>query len=214
MEPDNNLIYGLKDPISKEIRYVGKTTVGFKRINSHFRDSKEIKKKTHKACWIRSLLSKNLEPEVVILEKSNDFNTLNQKETYWITKFKNLTNHTLGGEGIVGYKHSSETIKKISFASKRNRPKGSFKMSEESKKKCSESGKKRFLSKLARIEHSKALGGKPFKVWDLNGNFVGKWTCRTECANILNVSRSNLITHLNNPNSRKRVGKYVAKLEV
>ena len=112
------LIYGLVDPRTGELRYVGKSTSGLKRPRNHCSPS-HLKYKTHCAAWIRSLIAIGIRPDIVILDESpfagND--TLEQAEIFWIAYWRavgaDLTNHTAGGEGLRGRRHSEETKYKI-----------------------------------------------------------------------------------------------------
>jgi len=103
-------IYSLSDPTTKEIRYIGFTSRSLldKRLSEHLRDNR----KTRKNSWIKSLKNKGLKPEINILEYCNLENWKNL-EKKWILQMKSdrLTNHTLGGEGILGYKFSDEQRK-------------------------------------------------------------------------------------------------------
>lgn len=100
--PENKLIYiyTLSDPMTEEVRYVGKTIRNPKyRLNSHISVSKLNKKKDYCHSWIRSLLNKGQFPVLKIIEET----FLLSRETYWIKYYKeksntNLTNYTEGGE--------------------------------------------------------------------------------------------------------------------
>lgn len=112
-------IYTLSNPLTGEIKYVGKTEGNLNdRLSCHIRHSK-LKYKSHKNNWIKSLLQLNLKPNIELLDLVNK-NEWVLMECYWIAQFKNwgfnLTNSTMGGEGASGYKHSLETKKKISLA--------------------------------------------------------------------------------------------------
>lgn len=98
-------IYALKDPISNEIRYVGKTVGPLdKRLREHLHVAK--RGRTHRDNWIKSLLTK---PIIVLLEECEDFEW-ERREEYWIGQYRTrLTNHTEGGEGASGYRHSQES---------------------------------------------------------------------------------------------------------
>lgn len=99
------LVYGLRDPITYEIRYVGKSCSGHNRPRQHFTKKVEIEAKTHKAKWVRSLLSKGMTPEVVVLETGFSNNKeLIASEIKWIALGRDalgarFTNATLGGDG-------------------------------------------------------------------------------------------------------------------
>lgn len=96
-------IYVLRDPRTKEIRYVGKTIQGLKkRLAAHLVRSK--KKRTHRDCWIASLLAVGFVPEIeAIATASHDWP---EEERRWIAHFRSigcvLTNQSDGGEGTPG----------------------------------------------------------------------------------------------------------------
>lgn len=52
------LIYGLIDPIDKQLRYVGKTTRGKRRFAEHFFPSRYKPKAQHIYRWIDKLVAK------------------------------------------------------------------------------------------------------------------------------------------------------------
>lgn len=59
-------IYILVDPISNQVRYVGKTCQSLsKRLNGHFFK----KSRTHTSSWIKSLKSKNKIPIIELLDE-------------------------------------------------------------------------------------------------------------------------------------------------
>lgn len=95
------VIYGLVDPRSEEIRYIGKTVTSPKaRLRRHIVD----KGNSHKHRWINQLLSLDLEPEILVLDAGNwACDELNAVEIKWIAKGCNsgwnLTNVTPGGDG-------------------------------------------------------------------------------------------------------------------
>jgi len=95
-------IYILIDPVTKEVRYVGKTTNIKKRFNKHLNESRKSTT-SHKKAWIKSLLKKNLKPEMEIIDVVNN-DEWKFWERYWIEQmiawgFK-LTNETIGGDGV------------------------------------------------------------------------------------------------------------------
>lgn len=109
---NKTLIYALKDPETKEIRYIGKSTCGLRRPKQHALKYSLIAN-THKNNWIKSLLAKNLMYEIEIIEENIDLNDLSTREIHWIIHYKNLsvnlTNGTDGGEGALGREVSEET---------------------------------------------------------------------------------------------------------
>lgn len=112
---DNNktYIYCLKDPITKEIRYVGKGNEPMKRYYKHINLYGNNK---HKQAWIIGLKKKGLKPLVEIIEEVNK-NLWQEKEKYYISIFREsgykLLNNTDGGDGLEGWKHSKKTKNKM-----------------------------------------------------------------------------------------------------
>ncbi len=110
------VIYGLYDPRTNDIRYIGKTSISLEeRLQQHIGNAKGGTR-THKANWIRLLLSLKLEPYIKILGETTE-NAWQEDEKAWIAKAEGesakLTNLTKGGDGLIGYHHSDGTIEKI-----------------------------------------------------------------------------------------------------
>jgi group I intron endonuclease len=109
-------IYALIDN-EGNVRYVGKTTSTLKkRLNQHIAGAKRGNR-GHKDNWIRSQISSNRPINIKSLELVNQ-DDWQSKEIYWISYFKNLTNATLGGEGLNGYVFTDEHKNKISQSNK------------------------------------------------------------------------------------------------
>lgn len=123
-------IYTLSHPITKEIRYVGKTKNLKERFHNHC--NKLHNENTHKRNWIESLRRQNLKPLMSVID---EVPILEWKywEKFWIKYLKcfgcDLVNHTSGGEGLtlgnqtsfkkghkswLGKNHTEESKKKIS----------------------------------------------------------------------------------------------------
>lgn len=92
-------IYILIDPISNQIRYVGKTDNLRKRYNHHLIDNR----KSYKSAWIKSLKVQGLKPIIEVIDEVS-INEWVFWEKYWISQFKTwgfkLTNLSDGGEGF------------------------------------------------------------------------------------------------------------------
>ena len=58
------MIYGLVDPRTEEVRYIGKTVHGMTRIYEHLRPSAMRTENTHKSKWLTQLSCLGLVPEV------------------------------------------------------------------------------------------------------------------------------------------------------
>lgn len=110
------LIYALQDPITFEIRYIGKSMSGLDRPKSH-NNLNQLQAKSYKNNWVKSLISNGYKPIIKIIQYIINPIELDEAEIYWISYFKNLgcplTNSTLGGKGRFGFKLSKESKQKI-----------------------------------------------------------------------------------------------------
>lgn len=107
------LIYTLKHPITLEVRYVGMTSKTLKqRFRKHMDNVNYTKHNLHLCNWINMLFKENLKPLMETIEEV-DFNIWKEKEIFYISKYENLLNATIGGEGSFGFKHSDETKERI-----------------------------------------------------------------------------------------------------
>ena len=170
-------IYSLNDPITNEVRYVGKTVSPlYKRLSSHFRD----KTPSYKTNWINSLKEKGLKPTINILEITNE-DVWQEREKHWISVYKTtgrLTNYLDGGQGQQkGYKHSDEAKIKISLSSKKNK-KGKF-----------VKGFK--FSKSVNEKRANSLKKEVYQ-FDKNGNFIKKWSGIIDASTSLNINKDNI----------------------
>lgn len=127
----NNLVYSLIDPNDKEIRYIGKTIQGIKRIYEHLKAG-NLKNdgNTPKANWLRKLLNAGQYPEVRILYQFNgNFNKFKYNEilykkeqeliNFYLTIGYDLTNLQDGGPGSPNRPTSELTRKKMSESAKK-----------------------------------------------------------------------------------------------
>lgn len=90
-------IYGLTDPETSCIRYVGKTTWSLAhRLRTH-RSHAKARPHTHNSRWINKLGSSGLSPGIKALEVVPEAEW-EEAEQRWIGRYSNLTNATLGGE--------------------------------------------------------------------------------------------------------------------
>jgi hypothetical protein len=110
-------IYKLLDPITKEVKYVGKTIQKLnERLKSHLNPNN--KDFTYRANWIRKLKTENLKPIIELIEECNDENWV-EREIYWIneySKITTLTNYSKGGNG--GHYVNISTKEKLSIITK------------------------------------------------------------------------------------------------
>jgi hypothetical protein len=171
-------IYTLSDPITKEVRYIGKTNNIKTRFFGHMKD----KSNCHRTNWINSLKSKNLIPSIDVLDECDE-SFVNQLEIYWIAQFKawgfDLTNNTDGGDS--GYKFTDEVKTKMS-------------KDRTGKKQSKETIEKR----IAKVK-------KPILQYDLEGNFIKKWEGMKDAASFYNIKYNTIILVLKGRN-RKAAG--------
>jgi hypothetical protein len=106
-------IYSLTDPRTSEVRYVGVTFRGKSRFREHM--SRAVcGGKTHRDCWLRSLIAAGLRPTYATLERGSS-DGWPEREQFWIATHRlTLTNHTDGGEGSPGYVPTPELRRKWS----------------------------------------------------------------------------------------------------
>ncbi len=118
-------IYGLFDPETEELRYVGKTEEALsKRLAGHLAPS-SMAEKSHKNNWIKQLARYGLKPRMRTIQKLGSAATgedLNGAEIYWIKFFRDqgcrLTNTTNGGDSVMaGRRHTQRSKDKIAAAS-------------------------------------------------------------------------------------------------
>ncbi len=121
-------IYALIDPVTDEIRYVGKSIRPMQRLQNHCNE----KARTWRTNWIQSLIAAGRRPEVRVLEILDRDDDWKAAEIHWIASLRDrgarLTNCTSGGDGVPnlppeirarisavwrGRKHTPETIAKL-----------------------------------------------------------------------------------------------------
>ena len=133
------LIYGVIDPRSQELRYVGRTRNLPHRIKTHCKDRSDS---THRTRWFNSLRKAQVKPDFFIIEETT-VEACSEAERFWIAYFRSigarLVNCAEGGEGTIlanrtsfrkgqrphnaGKTYSEETRKRISEV-QRGVPKG------------------------------------------------------------------------------------------
>src|SRR5678815_3233021 len=100
MSPPKHIIYGLIDPRTMLIRYVGKSSSGMRRPHDHRRTWGRAKN-THSARWVAELQRDGFDFGIVVLDASAP-DRLAEHERWWIAYGRALgwplTNLTDGGE--------------------------------------------------------------------------------------------------------------------
>jgi len=110
------LIYALQDPRIGHIRYIGLSSRGMRRPNTHL-TAVPTRDRDHRANWLRGLKAAGYEPTIVVVEYCDSDAELSVAEQFWIEHFKlmgcPLTNLKDGG---FNGKHTAESRAKMSEA--------------------------------------------------------------------------------------------------
>lgn len=160
-------IYVLIDPITCDIRYIGRTKCSLNtRLNGHLSKSKF--KRTHKDCWIQSLLRKGLIPKIKQFKKVRGW-----KESYLYEK--NLISKCLAhGFNLVNCDDRGEGgVDKI--------------ISKDQRIKISETLKQSYST--GKIGPTRQT---PVSVFDLEGNFIKSFESLSKCSLELSIPYSSL----------------------
>lgn len=116
-------IYGLVDPRTEQVRYIGQTKDIKRRLRNHLNDAKRGVR-SHKFSWIRKLITSGVKPKITVIEKCNG-SIADEREQYWISYYREkevgLTNQTDGGFGVRGYVRTDEEKRTISKRMKGNK---------------------------------------------------------------------------------------------
>lgn len=103
-------VYGLYDPRTDELRYVGQTTVSLERRLSGHIGSQNLALSRHSSRWIKGLQKLGLRPvirELAVAFTSEELGRLEQEHIRRARECgSKLTNHTDGGTGPKGWKHT------------------------------------------------------------------------------------------------------------
>jgi hypothetical protein len=93
-------IYGLYDPETGELRYIGKSERPEMRYQNHLNEVSNC----HRSHWIQALKRKGLKPFMEILESIDGEWPWQESERHWIARMRRLrcrlTNNTDGGDGV------------------------------------------------------------------------------------------------------------------
>jgi len=116
-------IYGLYEPGTMIIRYVGMTNNPLRRFREHLKPYLQRKSNSHLYNWINVLGKKNQKPEMRILQEV-PVEEWEEAEKKTIKKEReqgsNLVNTSEGGEGNQGYKPTAKNRRNMSEGQKGN----------------------------------------------------------------------------------------------
>ena len=190
-------IYSLKDPITYQIKYIGKTIDINRRYKEHIQTHRNRKSK--KNSWVISLIKNGLEPIMEILEECN-LDNWEERETFWISYYKdlgfNLKNIQHGG-GRTEYVFTETARQNMSDAQKlrwtrnmRNK-KGNYVLSKEERNKRSKNAKEN-----PNIMNNLKKGSQSCKVEVLqlskDKKFIKKWESLSDASRALNINIGNI----------------------
>lgn len=184
------IVYKVISPSNKV--YIGITS---KTLHKRKLDHYQCAHKGYRKSKFQKALNKYKKNLIwTILDKVDSWKKACELEKLYIQKYDSFNrgyNCTLGGEGNFGAKHTELTKQKLSKAHKGK------KFSEEHKKALSLGQKKYRKNKNNRTKMAKERGAKPFLVFDLKGNFINEYLCKSLCAEELQIDRSNIRKILN-----------------
>jgi hypothetical protein len=164
--------YALIDPRDNKPFYIGKGQRY--RYKYHFREARNTTKNSKKLQKIRKIESLGLEVIVKKLIENVSDSVAKEVEMFVIAECLNfgvnLCNETMGGEGSVGYKHSKESLAKISASQKGK------KVSEETRKKISD-----YVKKNNPMHKPEVVA----KISGSNSHFYGRNTNKTGKLNVI-----------------------------
>jgi len=90
------LIYGLVDPSTNQLRYIGLSTRGIGRPKAHLCDGPAFQKRYENSrfnkyqCWRQSLIKLGIKPEIIVIEECSSIETLNEAEEFYIAYYKSI----------------------------------------------------------------------------------------------------------------------------
>lgn len=172
-------IYCLKDPITFEIKYIGRTKNDLKsRLRGHIASSKKAKFKTRKQNWILNLILKNMKPIIEELTVIEGWKESYLYEQSLIKEYidKGFDLYNLKDRGIGSYLPCKKEVKNlISKKIKDLHEKGHYKNSN-------------LLQKVT--------------IYNLEGYKVLSFNSIADCARFLNVNNKNLEMSLKRQSKR------------
>jgi hypothetical protein len=203
-------IYSLSDPITQEVRYIGKANNIKERVKHHMSINKKDDK-THRRNWIASLKEKGLKPIVDVVDEVQ-FSEWEFWEIHYISLYKSwgfkLTNSQKGGNAGNDFKKYSEGTKlkmRNAQLGRKHTPEAKEKqrlkqigvrVSEEAKEKLRvlNTGKKMSPEAIAKTVAGK---NKPIIQFDLKtGEKIAEYGSSRIAMNALNGKGNNLGSHL------------------
>ena len=105
-------IYHLIDPVTKTVRYVGKSTSPSSRLREHIKES-QARQNTEKKIWIADLLARGLQPVMAIVASYAEEAPARERESEECHKYKEtITNLHDPAKGAKAIRESLEKKEK------------------------------------------------------------------------------------------------------
>ena len=191
-------IYGIVNPITNELRYIGQTVNFNKRKSEHLYRAKTLKSSWYLYNWINSMLSDNIKPEFIIIDEVS-IESLDYWEIFYISYFKsigcNLTNYASGGNSRGGYNHTQEFKDYLSNKYKGRKPWNTGKkLSKEHKENIVKNHRKPKEFSAWYTARSK----KKVQQFTKEGVYIKTWESTYEASKVLNIGRKNIGNVLSN----------------
>lgn len=182
-------IYMIKNLINEKV-YIGKSINVPCRLNQHKR---ELRRNVHHNKYLQRSWNKYGENNFVFTEiEVCDESILNQKEMYYISKYKsNISDYgfnlTIGGDGSLGLKHTEESKKKISEVQIGK------KLTDEHKKRISESHKGKTPKNINMILERNKKIARPIVQIKIEDESISFWDSIQECARNTGILATNIV---------------------
>jgi hypothetical protein len=206
----NYKVYGLIDPRTNLIKYVGITKRNLElRLSEHINTRRKYN--TYKIKWIDKLKSIQLLPTIILIENNLTKESACEKEIYYIDFYKSnkLVNGTTGGESGFQVKKSSINRLKISLTGRSLSEEHKKNIGIASQRPCTESAKKKLRKKAKKQWSNPELlnkmkervgsnnpnyGGSKGPVCQLNdeGIVLNEYNCIGDAATALGINQKSL----------------------
>lgn len=148
-----SFIYGLKDPRTGDIRYIGKSIRPLERLENHIN---EPATKCHRSNWLKELKRLGLRPDMVLLEMVVGEWPWQEAERFWIARGRALgwplTNNTDGGDGVCGLPPESRERIRRTWLGRKHKPETLLKLSARRRG--------RIVTEETRAKHSRSMKGR------------------------------------------------------
>lgn len=121
-------IYGLIDPVTDEVRYIGKSIRPYQRLQNHMNEVSRC----YRSHWLQGLKAKGMKPRLLILDRLCPDQDWQDCERHWIATGREmdwpLTNNTDGGDGVCGLPAATRERMRQTWLGRKHRPESLIKI--------------------------------------------------------------------------------------